>query len=300
MRITPSMTSENALYNLQQGRSKLERLQEQISSQVQYNRPSDDPITTRQLLDLDERLAQEDQYSSNIKKAKVWLNMSTSALQGMDDTFTQIKRAAATIANGSSDPVDQASVVSQLQEFKKSLVDLGNTQVGDQYLFAGFKDDAPPFSQAANTYSGGATDVINTDIATNSKLPLNMTGDKLLTNVGAGGINVLNEIDNLITAIQTPPSGNVAAIQAATKNIEAAATELKSSISSVAGRLMRVDNAEKLIEQNRNTINGLVADIQGVDLIKAGTELNLQKTGFQAALSATAQVTQLSLLDYIR
>jgi flagellar hook-associated protein 3 FlgL len=300
MRITPSMTSDNALYNLQQGRSKLERLQEQISSQVQYNRPSDDPITTRQLLGLDERLAQEDQYSSNIKKAKVWLNMSASALQGMDDTLAQVKRSAATIANGSSDPVDQASVVAQLQEFKKSLVDLGNTQVGDQYLFAGFKDDKPPFSQAANSYSGGTTDIINTDIATNSKLPLNVTGDKLLTNVGAGGINVLDEIDNLITAIQTPPSGNVAAIQSATKNIETAATELKSSISSVAGRQMRLDNAQKLIEQNRNTINGLVADVQGVDLIKAGTELNLQKTGFQAALSATAQVTQLSLLDYIR
>jgi flagellar hook-associated protein 3 FlgL len=300
MRITPSMTSDNALYHLQQGRSKLERLQEQISSQVQYNRPSDDPISTRQLLDLDERLSQEDQYASNIKKAKIWLNVSDTALQGMNDTFTLIKRTAGSIINGSSDPADQASVVTQLKEFKNTLVDLGNTQLGEQYLFAGFKDDTPPFSRAANTY-GGTTDVINTDIANNnSKLPLNVTGDKLLTSVGPGGINVLNEIDNLITAIQAPPGGNVAAIRAATKNIESAATELKGAISSVAGRLMRLDNAQKLIDQNRNTINGIVTDIQGVDLLKAGTELTQQKTGFEAALSATAKITQLSLMDYIK
>ena len=66
MRITPGMTSDNALYNLQKGRTVLGQLQEQISSGSIINRPSDDPIATRQLLDIDNNLEKGDQYQANI------------------------------------------------------------------------------------------------------------------------------------------------------------------------------------------------------------------------------------------
>jgi flagellar hook-associated protein 3 FlgL len=34
-------------------------------------------------------------------------------------------------------------------------------------------------------------------------------------------------------------------------------------------------------------------------MVKAATELNQQKTAFEAALSVTAKISQLSLLDYL-
>ena len=156
---------------------------------------------------------------------------------------------------------------------------------------------APVTSAGTSLTFGDGT--FDTSISNTSKLTLNVTGDKLLTDVGANHINVLDEIDNLISAINAPPSGNVSAIQTATSNIETAATELQSSVSEVAGRQMRLSSAQTMITQNKNTINGIVSDVQGVDMIKAATELNLQQTAFQAALSATSKTTQLSLLDYL-
>ena len=70
MRVTPGMTADNALYNLQKGRTVLGRLQEQITSGSIVNRPSDDPITTRQLLDIENKLEKGEQYQSNITKWK--------------------------------------------------------------------------------------------------------------------------------------------------------------------------------------------------------------------------------------
>ena len=70
MRITPGMTSDNALYNLQKGRTLLNRLQEQISSGSVINRPSDDPITSRQLLDIENKIDNGEQYLSNITEGK--------------------------------------------------------------------------------------------------------------------------------------------------------------------------------------------------------------------------------------
>ena len=55
MRVTPGMAADNSVYNLQQGRNTLDALQEQVSSGSIVNKPSDDPLTTRQLLDLREK-----------------------------------------------------------------------------------------------------------------------------------------------------------------------------------------------------------------------------------------------------
>jgi flagellar hook-associated protein 3 FlgL len=54
-----------------------------------------------------------------------------------------------------------------------------------------------------------------------------------------------------------------------------------------------------MISRNQATLQGVVSDTMGVDYIKAATQLNQQQSAFEAALSATAKITQLSLLDYL-
>jgi flagellar hook-associated protein 3 FlgL len=132
MRVTQGMTADNALYNLQQGRAKLDQLEEQIASGLNVNRPSDDPIVTKQLMDFQDKLDMGTQYHSNITKSNLWLNTTNTALTGMSDIISQAKTVAGTITSGSNDQTDRDSVISQLTELKKQLVDMGNTQLGDQ------------------------------------------------------------------------------------------------------------------------------------------------------------------------
>jgi flagellar hook-associated protein 3 FlgL len=63
---------------------------------------------------------------------------------------------------------------------------------------------------------------------------------------------------------------------------------------------MRLESAKNLIARDQSTALGIISDRQNVDLAKAATELNQEKTAFEAALAATAKISQLSLLDYIR
>jgi flagellar hook-associated protein 3 FlgL len=50
---------------------------------------------------------------------------------------------------------------------------------------------------------------------------------------------------------------------------------------------------------NKTTFQNGVSDIQRVDLTKGGVELSQQQTAYEAALSATAKISSLSLLDYL-
>lgn len=297
MRITPGMTAANALYNLQQGREKLDKIQEQIASGQVLNRPSDNPIGTRQILDLENKIKEGTQYASNIKKGSLWLNVTDTALKGMADIIALAKKAAADVASGTTDETIRSSTVSQLTELKKRLVELGNTQFGDQYIFGGFKNDTAPFS--GNTFSG-TSDSIEVEIDKNSRVGVNISGDHLLRGTGTYGtppVNILQAFDDLIQDIT---DNDVTGIQQGIRSMVNATDQIIGAQADIAGRLVRMEAAQNMVDRNQNMLKNIIANLQEVDYAKAATELTQQKTAFEAALASTAKVTNLSLLDYLK
>lgn len=297
MRVTAKITADNALYNIQQARTKLDKINEQISSGRYINRPGDDPIGTRQLLDLDSKIKEGQQYRSNIVKGNLWQKITESALGGVASVIKQIRQLNATITNGSTDATIRQNAVSQYQALKGQLIDMGNTQIGDQYIFGGFETRQRPFSNADNLFHG-TPDGLNVEISKDSTLQLNVPGDQVLLGTGAyGSVNILNELDNLINAVS---ANDPLAIQAAATAMDKGAAQVNNALSDVASKMIRLDSMDKLLVNNENALESVLSSIQNVDYAKAATELNQQKTAFEAALSATAKVSSLSLLDYLK
>jgi flagellar hook-associated protein 3 FlgL len=52
-------------------------------------------------------------------------------------------------------------------------------------------------------------------------------------------------------------------------------------------------------ENTRNTLETIYGNTQNVDYAKLAVQLNQQKIAFEASLSATAKLSQRSLLDYL-
>jgi len=306
MRVTPGMTADNALYNLQQGRTALDSLQEQIASGSVINRPSDDPLSTRQLLDLKEQISAGDQFTSNITKASLLLNVTDTALSGMSDLLQQAKKIAGDMVSGNLDATTISGAVSNLTQLKSQLIDLGNTQIGNQFIFAGFKN-SQPFDAAGNF--SGTGDLLNVEINNGNTVASNLSGGGLLRGgipsaaVGSGAtagsspVNILGSIDELIIAIS---SKNAAGIADGVSNMKGAADQIVSAQTDVAGRLLRLENMQSLIDSNQNTLKSIFGDMQNVDYAKVGVQLSQQTTAFNAALSTTAKLSQLSLLDYMK
>lgn len=295
MRVTPGMTAANALYNLQQGREKSNKIQEQVASGLVINRPSDDPIATRQILELESKIKEGSQYSNNIKKGTMWLNVADTTLTGMADIIGLAKKAASDVANGTTDTSIIDNTVSQLTELKKRLVDLGNTQIGDQYIFAGFKNNVAPFS--GSTFSG-TSDSIDIEIERNSVVGINVSGSDVLKGTGSyGSVDILGTLDTLITDIT---GGNTAGIQQGIRDLVSATTQVSNAQSDVASRLLRMDSAQNMVDRTQNTLKNIISNVQEVDYTKAALELTQQQTALEAALSTTAKITNLSLLDYLQ
>jgi flagellar hook-associated protein 3 FlgL len=303
MRVTANMSADNSVYNIQQSRKRLDQLQETITTEQNINRPSDDPIASRLLLDIGDKLSSIDQYNANIVKSQSWMQFQNTALTGMNDVMHQVKKLMSTMNNGSSDPSVRQNAHNQLIELKKQIVDMANTQLGDQYIFGGANNLVPPFNYANNTYAGDGTER-QVEIAPNTSQSISITGDRLFQGVGAnpsyGNTDILQTFDNLIAAVgdSVTPS-NPAAVNTGMLAMDSASSQIFTALNDNLSRMTRVDSMSKLNENNKNTLTTIAGNIQNVDLVKLGVQLNTEKNAFEASLSATAKLVQMSLLNYM-
>jgi len=300
MRITTNMTANNAIYNLQQNLGNLNKLQELSTTQQNINTPSDNPASAGVLLDIADKLKATDQYNSNISKASSSMQVTSTALTGISDFMTQAKSLMDSISSGTSDATQRQTVSDQLTTLKKQIVDMANTQSADgQYIFGGTTGTTPPFSNANNTYAGDSTQV-NIEVAQNSTQTMNITGDRVLKGTGSspsyGATDILQTFDNLIAAVG---ANNVTNMTQGTTDLEAGAQQITNAQSDLASRMTRLDSMTKMNTNNKTTLQNIASNIQDVDLATVGVQLSQQQTAYSAALSATAKISQMSLLNYL-
>lgn len=210
MRITTKMTADNSLFNINEGRIRLDRLNEKISSGKQVNRPSDDPVATRKILDVESQIKNSNQSISNIKTGQTWLSLTGTGLEGLLSTVMEIKSTAGQAVSGISDPVKKADMLGQLKLFRDQLMDYTNSQVGNQYIFSGFKSEKAPFAPTSipADMTAGSPAITNID-ATNLYPGLPITGPGIPANstvaaITTPGVGGAITISNPATATATP------------------------------------------------------------------------------------------------
>jgi flagellar hook-associated protein 3 FlgL len=325
MRVTQNSIASNTIYNLQQGRLKLDALQESVSTQQKVNRPSDNPIASGVLMEIGDRLKALDQYATSITKVNSWVKFTDAALTGMTDIMAQAKQLVSSISSGSSDPSIRQSTHDQLIDLKKQMVDMANTQIGDQYIFGGAKSSTAPFVTAANTtslppanptttsYVGDST-MLKVEIARGTDQDVSITGDRLLLGSSPappaalppppppsyGDTNILETFDNLIAAVgDKDTASNVTNLTQGANALQAGFVQITNAVGDNIARMTRLDTITTLNDTNKNMLQSMLDKLQNVDLAQLGVELSSQTTAYQASLSTTAKISQLSLLNYL-
>ena len=139
MRVTQSMLSNNMLTNISNNYERLAKLQEQIVSQKKFSKPSDDPSAAMMGMTYRTNLNQVQQYSSNINKATSWTESTDSALNQAISALQRIRELAVQASNGTYELNQRESIAEEIKELKQHITDIGDTQLGGQYIFNGFK-----------------------------------------------------------------------------------------------------------------------------------------------------------------
>ena len=150
MRITNNMIVNSYLTSFNKSLERQNKLQEQLTDGKIVHRPSDDPIRTVRSLKFNTDLAANEQFTQNVQDAASWMETTDSAMSGLNSIMSRVKELVVS-ADGTK-PVDAMKAIGQeLDGLINAAIDIGNTQIGDRYIFSGQMDKTQPLTRKTIT-----------------------------------------------------------------------------------------------------------------------------------------------------
>ncbi|SCM83655.1 Flagellar hook-associated protein 3 [uncultured Sporomusa sp.] len=154
MRVSTNMLSFNFMISLNKNLGRQNKIQQQLSDGKALHRPSDDPVKTIRSLRFNINLKENEQYTQHVKDSISWMETTDGA---MSDLSSLTIRAKELVVKSVSVNPDMAldAIANELDGIINQMIEIGNTKIGDRYVFAGQNDKIQPFQRRTVTAADG-------------------------------------------------------------------------------------------------------------------------------------------------
>lgn len=319
MRVTNNMMSNQFLSGYQTALSRMTDIQEKITASKNINRPSDNPVGATRNLQFTAATSANALFTQNANDAISWMKTSDSNLSTIVTNMTNIKTAisSAISANPTS---SYEAVAKQVDQMINTLVQAGNAQVGDRYVFSGQSDSTEPFTRDATTgvvtYHGtynGQGGVATAGTITMQVVPgdvnasrdkINLDGSEVFGAIdGAGVPKIFQDLLNIkqhLTDIQTGANGVTAdTLSNDLGTIDDDMNYVISGQTTIGARQNSYQTVKGRLEEDAATIADDATNNDGFNVAKASIESQLAQNAYNTLLSVGANVLPKSLVDYL-
>ena len=112
------------------------------------HRPSDNSVDYSRYLRYNVSEGENNRYQDSVKAGISWMNSTQTALSGIEDIQKTFKAKTIQGANDDKDENsgDWPAIAREMKAGIQQIISLGNTQLGDRYIFSGQADLRQPFS----------------------------------------------------------------------------------------------------------------------------------------------------------
>ncbi|MCA9075298.1 MAG: flagellar hook-associated protein FlgL [Planctomycetaceae bacterium] len=147
-RVTPNVSIAQFLSQLTSHTRRVSDLQQQATTGLRIQRPSDDPSGLRFVLRAEEAITRLETHSTAINSSRQVVDQAHIAVREAHQMFVQAG-ILATEAVQATDPSEQAVIADEVNSLLAQLEVLANTRVADEYVFAGIDSGTAPFAFSA-------------------------------------------------------------------------------------------------------------------------------------------------------
>ncbi|MEO8308297.1 MAG: flagellar hook-associated protein FlgL [Pseudomonadota bacterium] len=187
-RISTSAMHSTVMAQMMARQTALAKTQSQVASGKRVQSPSDDPIATTQILDLERSRAQLEQYGKNSDAATARLNMGEQAMADATNLLQRVRDLTLQANSGVVDAASRASIATELKARSQELQDLANRRdANGEYLFSGFSTQTQPFSRGTTGVSyAGDQGVRSLQIGTDQRVADSFSGQEAFMGIAQG------------------------------------------------------------------------------------------------------------------
>ncbi len=150
MRVSDSLRYTALQRSITKIGQQLNDVEIKLSTQKNINAPSDDPIKFATNVQLDAERTIGSQFTSNLQRLNILVSMYGTSFSSIGDQLTTLSQLAVNF--GTADASIRQSSLAEIEGIIEQLVTVGNTKLGEAYIFGGGQSNVAPL-QLNNDYS---------------------------------------------------------------------------------------------------------------------------------------------------
>ena len=303
MRVTQNITTINFIRYINQHSENLLKTQQKIATQKRINKSSDDPIGMGQVLGYRTNLAVIDQYQENIKHGMTRVEFNEQTLSLAADLVNTARGLASDYSDSTLSAATRQSIANQVKDLYDQLMQSANSKLDGNYIFSGHATDTAPFTRDANfnaTYHGddGKSRIMVSD---GVEVKIDADGRNFFQASATGGVNIFDELKNLIDGLENPdPVAGSAQVKATINGLQAGLDQINSGRSEHAFALYRLQASDDYLSNLWPKVEEAMASLEQADITKAVVELKNLELAYETTIATAARIIQPSLMDFLR
>lgn len=304
--------------------TELEELRSIGATGKKLNKPSDDPAAIRPVLNTRKQISNVERNLETMGKSLDTMQATDGHLEHVENIMQRAKEIMTNAINGSLSDADRTVLADELVQLRKELLDAANGTVDGKYLFAGYEEDTIPFVEnpsytpagyLANDSSTwpylyqGDENATTLEITTGERITVNLTGNDLFfgTTTWDTAVPTNNSTEparydlflEMTQAEEAIRANDQALMQTSMDDLDGAAEQNRRLRSQLGNRASRVETATDYQGGVLVDLKQILSRYEDADAIESFNAIVQQETAFQAALSVTAKVSEMSILDFI-
>jgi flagellar hook-associated protein 3 FlgL len=289
-RVTTRSSTLATMRGLEASLTRTQKLQNQLSSGRQVERPSDDPAATVSSMKLRSQRRADEQYLRNIDDARGRLTLADDALTTLSSQIRRTQELLATSRDAALSADARAAISAELVEIRKGVIDTYNTRWIDRPVFGGTA--AGQF--AVDPTTGG---YVGNDAAINARVSRDVTMRIDVKGTSAAA-DVLPEL--LERAALDVDANDMTSVAADQTELAGVLSTVLRSLGEVGARASQLEVSEQAVDGERLDFTSRISENEDVDLPYTIMNLQTAQVAYQASLGAAAKIMQTSLLDFLR
>lgn len=306
-RITPHRQLQLSQAHARDHLAQSNSLQNQISSGERIHRPSEDPEGQRTILIQQQAIARLETEVASIGFARVYLNQANVELLDTNQIIVQAKSLALE-ARQSTEQTELNVIADELDGFLKTLDRIANADLNGRYLFAGAKNDSPPFSgivDGPTVYHGSDRqgDVV---LPNEDDITAFVSGHDTFSFVNSDRsarvdiFATIRELRDDLRDRQNVDAGEWGArIDQRIDQLDQASDHVLSVVGKQSVSLQQLDRLETRAEDLKLESQTLLTDTQSPDFASAIVQLQEEQNLLQYSLATVTRIFDLSVLDFL-
>ncbi|MGG1634790.1 flagellar hook-associated protein FlgL [Paenibacillus sp. NRS-1760] len=320
-RVTQSMMNTQLLRNITSNMGRMNNLQNQLSTGMKINKPSDDPVGITFALRYRSELDSNDQYSKNVSSALSMLEYTDTAIGQAGDIMQRVRELLVKGANGTLEQTSLDAIKVEMSQMYNQMVEIGNSQFNGKQVFNGEMTGEkpyptmgvegtadltvdPPLLKAYQVNSDNGS--IKYELSAGMKLGINITGNEVF-GAGISPTATKAEIessDNVFLLLQRAndmlSSGDQNGISKLIGQVESRMNTMLTKRAEVGAKVNRIDIVQNRLSDIEINLKTVQAKTEDADMAEVITNMKTEENVYQASLSVGAQLIRPSLVDFLR